>query len=128
MVHRSGDPTAYGEGLKNLTPEELQELDQLVTPRLAQLLTKAYPDAGPLLAPFIVGDIGAGPAAIGPGAGPAAIGPPQAAPPIRPPVAIPPTAGAAPPVTGSPVGAPIIGAGRGIVGPPRTALRRVGRV
>ena len=120
MVHRSGDPAAYGEGLKNLTPEELQELDQLVTPRLAQLLTKAYPDAGQLLAPFLVGDFGA--------AGPTAIGP-QAAPPIRPPVAIPPTAGAAPvagPVGGAPIGAPI-GAGGGVAGPPRTALRRVGR-
>ena len=136
MVHRSADPDAYAEGLKNLTPEELQELDQFITPRLAQLLTKAFPDAAQLLAPFIVGETGAGPAAIGPGAvpgvGPNAIGPPAERPiPIRPPRAVPPT-GAAPAaggVTRPPTGivpASNIAANRS-ANSGRTGLRRVGR-
>jgi len=137
MPHSSGNPDAYAEGLKNLTPEELQELDQFITPRLAQLLTKAFPDAAQLLAPFIVGETGVGgPAAIGPGAvpgvGPNAIGPPAERPiPSRPPVAVPPT-GAAPAaggVTRPPTG--IVPASNIAANRPansgRTGLRRVGR-
>ena len=43
-------------GLRSLAPEELQRLDQLITPELAGLLTKAFPDLGPLMQPLIQND------------------------------------------------------------------------
>ena len=44
-------------GLQNLTREELTELDSLLTPRLAQLLVKAFPWAREPLAPLLMDDM-----------------------------------------------------------------------
>ena len=44
-------------GLQNLTRDELIELDSLLTPRLAQLLVKAFPWAREPLAPLLMDDM-----------------------------------------------------------------------
>jgi len=43
-------------GLRSLSPEELARLDQLITPEFAGLITKAFPDLGQLMQPFIQND------------------------------------------------------------------------
>lgn len=44
-------------GLKSLDPAELAELDQIITPRAAVLLAKAFgPEIGQLLGPLIAND------------------------------------------------------------------------
>jgi hypothetical protein len=47
-----------GLNLSALTPEEMQELDTAITPRVAMLLSKVYPPASQILQPFIVNDAG----------------------------------------------------------------------
>lgn len=46
-------------GLQTLSPQELQRLDQLITPELAGLLLKAMPELEPILTPFIQSDLAA---------------------------------------------------------------------
>ena len=42
------------QALANLTPEEMQELDSLLTPRLVELLVKAFgPEMRQLFGPFL---------------------------------------------------------------------------
>lgn len=63
-------PSSAGQGSSVLTPEETGELSTLVTPRLAQLLTKAFPNAASLLAPFVGGGSAGQVPAVGPQLGP----------------------------------------------------------
>lgn len=60
---------AISQGLSSLTPQEMAELDSFITPRFAQLMTKALPDIGPLLAPFLQDEQGAPMPAAGQGFG-----------------------------------------------------------
>ena len=48
---------AVQKALMNLAPEELQELDRLITPRAATLLLKAFgPGMAPILEPLVAKD------------------------------------------------------------------------
>ena len=46
-------PRTPRAGLADLTPDELQELDLAVTPRILELLLKAFPQFGDTLGPLI---------------------------------------------------------------------------
>ena len=46
-------PRSSRAGLAALTPDELQELDLAVTPRILELLLKAFPQFGDTLGPLI---------------------------------------------------------------------------
>ena len=45
-------PDVLSAGLTNLTPEEVQRLDVLITPELSALLGKAFPEIAEVLAPL----------------------------------------------------------------------------
>ena len=82
-------PDVLSAGLTNLTPEEVQRLDVLITPELSALLGKAFPEIAEVLAPLAQPGPGQapGPAPAGPGPGPAPLvngGPTPGAPAVRP--------------------------------------------
>lgn len=50
-------PQMLGQAIaQTLTPAEFAELDQYITPRFVELVSKFAPELGPMLAPFIQND------------------------------------------------------------------------
>lgn len=41
---------------RNLTPQEMQRLDELITPELASLVSKGAPELAPIFQPFVQND------------------------------------------------------------------------